>query len=288
MKLQPVLLAGGSGTRLWPISTPDRPKQFIALSDSRSMLGATIARLDGLGAEAAMVLANQRHRDLVLKELDLVGTANCTVMLEPESKNTGPAIALAAMQLPPEALMLVMPADHVIDDVAAFQAAVRQAQPDAQAGVIVLFGVPPTSAHTGYGYIRCGPPDKLAGCKVLAFHEKPDKQIATAYLLQGGYYWNSGIFLFKAQTLLEELQTYAGKVHDCCHLAQTGISSQKAGSHQLLRLPADCLTDCPAISIDKAVMEKTDKAVMHTLQTGWLDIGSWAGLAEYQRTKTAD
>lgn len=281
--IQPVILSGGAGTRLWPLSRAMYPKQFIRFFNGQgsSFLGATLGRLStSEGFEPPILLANNDHRFLVREELERAGIPAKAIILEPVARNTAPAIAvaaIAAMSENREAVIAVMPSDHVVGDGEAFLAAVKKAGAVADTGRLVLFGIKPTSAHTGYGYIRQGSPIDGAGSGVFtvgAFAEKPDPETAKAYLESGEYFWNSGIFVLKARTFLEEL---ARLQPDALKAARQAYD-HRAPDLGFLRLDAESFATSPNISVDYAVMEKTDKAAMLPIDVGWNDVGSWSSL----------
>jgi mannose-1-phosphate guanylyltransferase/mannose-6-phosphate isomerase len=282
-KIIPVILSGGAGTRLWPLSRALYPKQFLKLlpDDERSLLEATLTRLPKRsGFTAPLVICNADHRFLVGDAGEAAGVTPLAIMLEPSARNTAPAIAVAALYglaLDTDALLVVMPSDHLIRDEAAFRAAIARALPVASQGRLVLFGIVPDRPHTGYGYIQRGAPLKGEdGFAVDGFVEKPDAATAAGYLAQGGYFWNSGIFVLHAATLLAELDRLQPKIVSAAKRALTGASHDLA----FLRLEEAAFSASPALSIDHAVMEHTDKAVMLPLDAGWSDIGSWSSLAE--------
>jgi mannose-1-phosphate guanylyltransferase / mannose-6-phosphate isomerase len=280
--LYPVILSGGSGTRLWPLSRAQHPKQFIRFFDgqSASFLGAALSRLKPVdGFARPIVICNGDHRFLVRDECEDVGVVPEAIILEPIARNTAPAIAAAAAFVrarDPEGVLVVMPSDHVIQDEARFVAAVRQASVAARRGRLTLFGVPPTEPNTGYGYIRRGADlaDCEGVCAVDAFFEKPDHATASAYLSAGGYYWNSGIFVLGAASFLEELRRFSPLVLDA---AQRAVENAKE-DFEFLMLDRSAFADAPDISIDYAVMEKTAAAAMLPLDVGWNDVGSWSAL----------
>jgi mannose-1-phosphate guanylyltransferase/mannose-6-phosphate isomerase len=274
--LIPVVLSGGSGTRLWPLSRELYPKQLLPLVGERTMLQETLLRLGGLHAAPAIVVCNDAHRFLVAEQLRQLDAQPQAIILEPVGRNTAPAIALAALRAPPDALLLVLPADHVIRDVPAFQAAVRVAMPAAQAGKLVTFGIVPAAPETGYGYIR-----QAAACgdgtfAIERFIEKPDAARAASFLQEGGYYWNSGMFLFGAGRYLEELGRHAP---DIAQAARAALSGAKPDL-DFVRVDKAAFEGCRADSIDYAVMEKTGDAVVVPLAAGWSDVGSWSALHE--------
>jgi mannose-1-phosphate guanylyltransferase/mannose-6-phosphate isomerase len=276
--LQPVLLSGGSGTRLWPLSREAYPKQFLPLAGEDTMLQATWLRVAPLAQARPIVVAGEDHRFLVAEQLRQVGAPVPAIVLEPAGRNTAPAIAAAALQALHDAdggdpLLLVLPSDHVVRDAAAFHAAVRAATPAAEAGALVTFGIMPTAPETGFGYIQAD-----AGTtgvrKVLRFVEKPDTATARQYLDAGGYYWNSGMFLFRASRYLAELERFRPDI-------LAGVRDAFAGARRdgdFIRLDGDAFAATPAESIDYAVMERTDAAMVLPVDIGWNDVGSWAAL----------
>ncbi|GAB7127512.1 mannose-1-phosphate guanylyltransferase/mannose-6-phosphate isomerase [Silvimonas sp. JCM 19000] len=283
MALIPVILSGGSGTRMWPLSRAGYPKQFLALNGEHSLLQQTATRLQGLADVAApIIITNQDQRFLVAEQLRAIHVAPQSLVLEPVGRNTAPAVAVAAViaaQSDPEALLLVLPSDHVIEDTAKFRVLVDQARAAAGQGKLVTFGIQPTRAHTGYGYIRRNMP--LAGAagaySVERFVEKPNAETAQQFVDEGNYYWNSGMFLFKASTYLAELERLQPEM-----LAQVKLAIDK-GQRDLdfLRLDPEAFQACPSDSIDYAVMERTAQAaVLEAADLGWNDIGSWAALSE--------
>lgn len=279
--LIPVVLAGGRGTRLWPMSREHLSKQFLPLISRDSLFQETLLRvraLHGFAVARPIVVANAAQRELVLAQARAVGVEPDCVVLEPEGRNTAPAIALAALLARrtggAEPLLLVMPADHAVTDVAAFGDAVRTAADAAATGRLVTFGVVPERPETGYGYIQRGQAHG-AWAEIRRFVEKPDLPTAQSYLRAGDYLWNSGIFLFSASRLLEELATHASPVLEGCRraLAEAGAASA------VLELGAAFL-DVRPISIDYAVMEKTANGAVVPVSVGWSDVGSWTALHE--------
>jgi len=274
--LVPVILSGGSGTRLWPLSREAHPKQFLPLLGERSLLQQTWLRLRGLpGAESPLVVANEEHRFLVAEQLRQVGATPAALILEPVGRNTAPAIAVAALQAQAKGedpVLLVLPSDHVIVDEPGFRAAVLQALPAAEAGRLVTFGIVPTAAETGYGYIKAAPGEGLRA--VERFVEKPDAATAQAYLADGGYYWNSGMFAFRASRYLEEL---AASRPEMVEAARSALAKAKPDA-DFLRLDKDAFSASPSDSIDYAVMEKTRHAAVLPIAVGWNDVGSWSAL----------
>lgn len=278
--IRPVILCGGSGTRLWPLSRTHYPKQFLCLVDDFSLLQNTQRRLDGLaGLGKTIAVANENHRFLVAEQFLEVGL-HPDILLEPAARNTAPAVAAAALHALREArdeappLLLVLPSDHVIAAAEIFRDAVRAAIPHAQTGALVTFGILPDRPETGYGYIRRGKP-LTGGYAVDRFVEKPDAQAAQTYLDSGQYFWNSGMFMFRADTYLEALQGSAPGMCECVAAAVDGARRDL----DFLRLDAASFAASPANSIDYAVMEKTDRGVVIPLDAGWNDIGAWDALA---------
>ena len=276
-KLQPVLLSGGSGTRLWPLSREAYPKQFLALAGDDTMLQATWQRVAGLADAAPIVVAGEDHRFLVAEQLRQIGAPTPAILLEPIGRNTAPAIAAAALQAlrdGEDPLLLVLPSDHVVRDADAFRAAVRAAMPAAEQGALVTFGIMPDAPETGFGYIEAERGEGVQ--RVLRFVEKPDAVTAQTYLDAGGYYWNSGMFLLRASRYLEELRKFRA---DIVGGAQAAFdAAQRDGD--FIRLDRAAFAACPADSIDYAVMEKTDAAMVLPVDIGWNAVGSWSALWE--------
>lgn len=280
----PVILSGGSGTRLWPLSRSMYPKQFIRFFDgqSQSFLGQTLRRLKTTdGFAAPTILCNADHRFLVQDELGSAQIKPHSIVLEPVARNTAPAIAVAALLATaeqPDAILVVMPSDHAVRDEAAFVAGVREAAKVARLGRLVLFGITPSGPHTGYGYIRAGAPveDGLAARAVEEFTEKPGLETAKSYLADGRYLWNSGIFVLDARTFLKELSRHAPQILAAARSALAGAEADGA----FLRLAETAFSEAPAISVDYAVMERTDRAAVIPLDVGWNDVGSWTSLWE--------
>lgn len=286
--ITPVILSGGSGTRLWPLSRQLRPKQFLPLVDELTLFQNTVQRLQGVPQlEDVLVVCNEEHRFMVAEQLRELRLTHQGILLEPVGRNTAPALALAALHLTQqgkaEALMLVLPADHVIADEGAFQQAVQHAALAAHDGYLTTFGIVPQRAETGYGYIRQG--EDLVGLpakRVAAFVEKPDAVTAQTYVDSGAYLWNSGMFLFRADRLLAALAQYQPKVLQACQ------SALAHPNHDLdfIRLDAAAFAAAPAISIDYAVMEKTHDAVVIPLDAGWNDVGAWSAVWEVSQQDT--
>lgn len=277
--LTPVLLSGGVGSRLWPVSRESHPKQFLPLAGELSMLQETLRRTSGLEEASPLVVCNEEHRFMVAEQLRQVSLNTSAMILEPQGRNTAPAVALAAIQAlktDPDALLLVLPADHLIQNVDAFVEAVGRAVPLAQQGRLVTFGVVPTSPETGYGYIKCGAALDPDLYDLERFVEKPDAATARAYLDSGNYLWNSGMFLLRAATYMEQLGSHAPQILSCCERAMADATTDL----DFVRPSAEAFSACPGISIDYAVMEKTDAGAVASLDCGWSDVGAWSALWE--------
>lgn len=281
--IYPVILSGGSGTRLWPLSRAMYPKQFISFfnGQSSSFLGATLKRVPaGAGVSPPILLCNNDHRFLVKEELERSGLQAKEIILEPVARNTAAAIAVAALRvarLDPDGIMAVMPSDHIIKDDARFADSIRRAAQVAATGKLVLFGIKPDCPHTGYGYILQGKPlDGVpAGAfKVDRFAEKPDAATAQRYVADGRYFWNSGIFVLNVRTFLEELARLEPRVLEAARLALAKASPDL----DFLRLDPEAFAESPNVSIDYAVMEKTTEAAVLPIDVGWNDVGSWSSL----------
>jgi mannose-1-phosphate guanylyltransferase/mannose-6-phosphate isomerase len=285
--LIPLILSGGSGTRLWPLSREMYPKQLLPLIGKRTMLQETAARVSGLPDLAApIVVCNESHRFMVAEQMRECGTTPQAIILEPVGRNTAPAVAVAALVALDRArkskggndadpILLVLPADHVIRDVGAFQSAVVSGSTAAAEGKLVTFGVVPDRAETGYGYIRRASGDGPT-YPVQQFVEKPDAAKAKAYVESGEYYWNSGMFMFRARVYLAELKRHAPAMLSACEDAVAAATRDL----DFTRLPAAEFGACPSDSIDYAVMEKTDSATVVPLDAGWSDVGSWSALQD--------
>jgi mannose-1-phosphate guanylyltransferase len=284
--MKPVVLAGGTGSRLWPKSRAALPKQFLRLTCELTMLQDTIKRLNGTQIDAPIVICNDAHRFLVAEQLRQEDIKHGGILLEPVGRNTAPAIALAALHASlggEDPILLVLAADHLISNKAAFHKAIEQAEKLAEQGKLVTFGIVPDSAHTGYGYIKRGNsvPGQEAGYDVAQFVEKPNLATAQSYVDSGEYYWNSGMFMFKASRYLQELAKYAPEMLEICKKA---IASELPDL-EFVRLDAEIFSTCPDDSIDYAVMEKTDSACVVPLDAGWSDVGSWSSLWETAQHK---
>jgi mannose-1-phosphate guanylyltransferase/mannose-6-phosphate isomerase len=275
----PVILSGGSGTRMWPLSRSHYPKQFLPLVTEQTLLQDTVTRLpDDMNIGAPMVICNQDHRFMVAEQLQQINVKPSAIILEPFGRNTAPAVAMAALSAQsPDDILLILAADHAIFNHWALRDAIADAAEAATGGSLVTFGIVATGPETGYGYIQRGAALKSGkGFKVKNFVEKPDRKTAEKYVKSGDYYWNSGMFAFQAGKFLEELKQYRPDILDACRksldLAQTDLD--------FIRLDADSFAECPSDSIDYAVMEKTSHAVTIPLDAGWNDVGSWSSLWE--------
>lgn len=285
--MKPVVLAGGTGSRLWPKSRAALPKQFLSLTSDKTMLQDTILRLPTSTMDTPLFICNEDHRFLAAEQLRVADIDYDSIILEPVGRNTAPAIALAALravQQGEDPVLLILAADHLITDQAAFHTAVDHATRLANEGKLVTFGVVPTEAHTGYGYIRSGESLGNIGYKVAEFVEKPNASTAQEYLDSGAYYWNSGMFMFKASVYLRELSEHAPAIFAACTEAMQNTDKDMT----FIRVDADAFAKCPDDSIDYAVMEKTSDACMVPLDAGWNDVGSWTSLWETSNNKDSN
>lgn len=274
-RIVPVILSGGAGTRLWPLSSRAKPKQFLALAGERTMLQETALRAgDPALFQAPLIVGSAEHASLLATQLDESGTSPLALILEPSARNTAPAIALAALAVEPSRLLLVMPSDHVVRDQTAFSAAVAAARPLARQDWLVTFGIRPTHAETGFGYIRRG--EALGGgvYRVERFVEKPEAAAARRYLDEGCYDWNGGIFMFRAGRYLEALRTLAPAILEAASAAMDRAG--RGGTD--IRPDPDAFAAAPSVSIDYAVMEKDGRVAVVPVEMGWSDIGSWDAL----------
>jgi len=281
----PVILSGGTGSRLWPLSRELYPKQLLPLVDEQTMLQNTALRTGGLDeVSEPIIVCNEEHRFMVAEQLRSIATAPKAILLEPLGRNTAPAVAVAALQAldcDSDPLLLILPSDHVIQDVACFQRAVAQGALLARTGKLVTFGIVPGAPETGYGYIKAGAglavkAEESAAYWVEQFVEKPDRETAERYLASGDYYWNSGMFLISAAVYLQELERFAPEMVQACRKSFGNASRDQ----DFVRLDKASFSCCPSDSIDYAVMEKTDKAVIIPLDAGWSDVGAWSALWE--------
>lgn len=279
MKLYPVILSGGAGSRLWPLSREHYPKPLLPLVSEKTLLQETACRLDDIeGLGDAVYVCNEEHRFLVAEQVTQLGKKPVTIILEPEGRNTAPALTLAALYLlerDPDAMMVVMPADHVMTEQQQFVDAVRGGCINAGQGALVTFGIVPGGPETGYGYIqRNGEVPGTAAFSVASFVEKPDLQTAEHYVSHGDYYWNSGIFLMRADRWLEEVSQYCGDILEACRKAVV----KGAQDADFFRVSKEAFLASPSNSIDYAVMEKTDRAVVVPISAGWSDVGAWSAI----------
>lgn len=277
LELQLVILSGGSGYRLWPLSRQQHPKQFLSLVGEKSMLQATLERLVGLHSSAPIVVCNEQHRFLAAEQLRQINITDASILLEPVAKNTAPAITIAAlhaMRQGQDPILLVLAADHVISDVESFHQAIGKAYKAAESGFLVTFGIVPTHAETGYGYIQTGNAVMPETFSVAAFVEKPNFATAEEYVSSGRYLWNSGMFMFRASCYLSELEKIRPDILMVCKEAIA------TGSKDIdfVRIDPEVFGRCADSSIDYAVMEKTKNAVVVPLDAGWSDVGSWSSL----------
>ncbi|HCG7972816.1 TPA: mannose-1-phosphate guanylyltransferase/mannose-6-phosphate isomerase [Vibrio parahaemolyticus] len=277
--LLPVIMAGGSGSRLWPLSRTLYPKQFLELTSNATMLQETVRRLEGVDHQAPLFICNEEHRFIVAEQLRKGEMLSSGIILEPAGRNTAPAIALAALQAVAQhqdPYLLVLAADHVIKDTDAFLASVKQAYIEAQKNRLVTFGIVPSHPETGYGYIRRGNAIRDGVFEVEAFVEKPQLSTAEEYVASGDFYWNSGMFLFKASEFLVELERYSPEILQACKLAM----DESRKDLDFIRLNSQAFLACPDDSIDYAVMEKTKRAAVVPMDASWSDVGSWSALWE--------
>lgn len=278
MKIIPVILSGGSGTRLWPLSRSDVPKQFIPLISEHTMIQETLLRLKNLNVASPVVVCNERHRFIVAEQLLEIGIQKPSIVLEPIARNTAPAITAACFQaqkIDKESIVVVLPSDHSIKNIDAFEKAIETACKEAQNGSLVTFGIKPTFAATGYGYIQASEENSASQASpIKRFVEKPDAETAKKYLESGDFSWNSGMFIFKASSFLDELKELNPAIYDSTaksfEYAATGVD--------FISLEKDSFSENPNISIDYAVMEKTQKGKVVSLDAGWSDVGSWNSL----------
>ncbi len=281
--LLPIILAGGKGSRLWPLSRELYPKQFLTIMGVRSMLQETLGRLANIEHQAPMLICNEEHRFIAAEQLRQQDVSHSGIILEPVGRNTAPAIAITAMQAiknnpNQDPILLVLAADHVIEDISSFEASIEQAKKYAEQDLMVTFGIIPTAPETGYGYIK-GKVNQAnieseAAIQIERFVEKPDLETAQSYVASGDYYWNSGMFMFKASTFLNELKQYRPDIFQACEDALADATLDM----DFIRLDKERFELCPDESIDYAVFEKTTNGVVVPMNCGWSDIGSWSAL----------
>jgi len=273
--LIPVILCGGSGTRLQPLSTPDKPKQFLSLIDNYSLLQNTLQRLDGLpNLGTPIIISNIKYKNLVQEQLSAI-KIKAKIILEPVGRNTAPAIAAAAIyakKMANKPLLLILPADHAIADVESFYNAVKIAVKKAQQNYLITFGIKPAKPATDYGYIKIA-----EDFTIKKFVEKPDLELAKKYIADGGYYWNSGMFIFAANNILQEFKYYAQDIY----IKINEVMQDSECNNNCLYLSSE-FVKCPGNSIDYAIMEKTAQGFMIPLDAGWSDVGTWEALEEYK------
>ena len=282
MTIIPIILSGGAGTRLWPLSWGDHPKQFLSLISDKTMIQETLLRLDGLETGNPIISCGEGHRFLVAQQIGEITNKKPVILLEPMAKNTAPAIAAAccaAMKQDKDAVVVVLPSDHVIADVPAFQNAVKAAALNAEKGALVTFGIVPTFPATGYGYVKAAGAETDGAYTLEKFVEKPCLEKAQEYLASGEYAWNSGMFVFKASSFLEELKTHNPE------MANLSIEAFEKASVEtdFIRLDKDSFGKIKGDSIDYAVMEKTTKGKVVKLNAGWDDVGSWSALYDISK-----
>tara|TARA_R110000822_G_scaffold40711_16_gene110552 strand:- start:135 stop:1535 length:1401 start_codon:yes stop_codon:yes gene_type:complete len=274
----PVIISGGTGTRLWPLSRKNKPKQFLSLFGEYSLFQNTLSRLSGLqDIDSPLIVCNTEHRFMVAEQLQEINIAAKDIILEPCARNTAPAIALAALRAienDKDAVLLVLAADHVIQNIPAFHKAIEQAKKHAEQDKLVTFGIQPQSAHTGYGYIEAVKKDQPS--EVKRFIEKPELATAESYLAAGNFFWNSGMFMFKASAYLDELQQHSPEMLSACKASL----EKSVIDLDFIRVETESFEHSPSDSIDYAVMEKTTKAFVVPLDAGWSDVGSWSSLWE--------
>ncbi|BCG08843.1 mannose-1-phosphate guanylyltransferase/mannose-6-phosphate isomerase [Buttiauxella agrestis] len=277
--LLPVVMAGGSGTRLWPLSRTLYPKQFLSLNSENTMLQETLRRLDGIEHKPALIICNESHRFIVAEQLRKAGLDHSGILLEPDGRNTAPAVTLAALQAiknGEDPVLLILAADHDIQNNKSFISAVEKAKALADKGNLVTFGIVPTNPETGYGYIKKGNAISSEGFEVAAFVEKPELSLAEKYVSSGEYLWNSGMFMFKASAYLDELEVFRPDILESCRESLSACEKDL----DFIRIERNVFCRCPEESIDYAVMEKTSKAVVVPLDANWSDVGSWSALWE--------
>ncbi len=286
MPITPVILSGGGGTRLWPMSKPESPKQFLALTSSQTMFQMTAERTRNEAKFCApIIVTGAAHADIVDDQLNAIGIADAIIILEPVARNTAPAIALAALEVSdPQTVLLIMPSDHVITDIEAFHAATSAALPLVEDGWLATYGITPTGPETGYGYIQMGDAIAPAVHSVARFIEKPNTDRAAEMIAGGDYLWNGGIFLFRADVFLGALAVHAP---DMLAAAQAAMKDATRQGNRILP-DAMAFAACPGDSIDYAVMEKAERVAVVPADMGWSDVGSWDALYDIGAAPPAD
>ncbi|MBV9842858.1 MAG: mannose-1-phosphate guanylyltransferase/mannose-6-phosphate isomerase [Sphingomonadaceae bacterium] len=275
--ITPVILSGGSGTRLWPLSRSQRPKQLLGLTHPETMLQLTVRRAQGPGYAPPVIVANAAHADLIEAQLAETAVASGLLILEPDARNTAPAIALAAFAASdPDDLLLVMPSDHVIENEIGFRAAVEAARGVVEGGWLATFGMTPDKPETGYGYIRIGAALDAGVYRAEKFVEKPSREVAETYLAERRYAWNGGIFLFRAGSYVDALERHAPQIAEAVRASV--VAGRRVGDR--LYPEADAFRRSPSDSVDYAVMEKAERVAVVPVEIGWSDVGSWDALHE--------
>lgn len=284
MIITPVILSGGGGTRLWPLSTPQTPKQFLALTDTRTMFQLTVLRvMDRQNFAAPIIVANAVHAPLVQEQLAQIGVHDAIILLEPCARNTAPAIALAAHSVNrPDAVMMVMPSDHVITDEPAFHAATKSLLPVVEDGWLATYGINPSGPETGYGYIQMGAKIEIGVHEVKRFVEKPDAVRAADMITTGDHVWNGGIFLFRADAYLDAISAFAPEMD----IAVRNAMSKLERDNNLVYPEYTSFAACPSDSIDYAIMENATKVAVAPVSMGWSDVGSWDALYDIGQKDT--
>ena len=283
MSMIPIILSGGSGSRLWPLSRAMRPKQFLSITEEQTLFQLTLKRLQGIeGISAPIIVANHEHRFLAAEQARAIDVHPSAILLEPFGRNTAPAIAAAALQAradDSDPVLLVLPSDHIFADTSAFHRAAMLGREAAEAGWLVTFGIVPDRPETGYGYLKAGEPTSTTGVTKLAqFVEKPDAATAQTYVNRGGYFWNSGMFMFRASVFLSELAIHQPEIME--RMQQAFKSARR--DLDFIRLDEESFAACPSDSVDYAVMEKTARAAMVPLDAGWNDVGAWPSVWQAQ------
>lgn len=281
--MTPIILCGGSGSRLWPLSRAMRPKQFQGITEDKTLFQLTLQRTQGIpGVQPPIIVSNHEHRFLAAEQARVIGINPAAVLLEPMGRNTAPAIAVAALQARSggeDPVLMVLPSDHIFENMAAFQRAAIEGERAANENMLVTFGIVPDRAETGYGYLMAGEPTPISNVRsVKRFVEKPNAEVAKSYIESGAYFWNSGMFMFRASVFLDELKKYRPDIHSASehawHRARKDL--------EFIRLEQESFAACPSESVDYAVMEKTSNAVVVPLEAGWNDVGAWPAVWESQ------